>query len=71
MFLEAINDFLRAASDRTIWAEQGLIDEGSLKSLAGELMSTWRNKKRRVTISYSDKPEHLQGQSSLLRLYRT
>ena len=61
--LEAINDFLRAASDRTIWAEQGLIDEGSLKSLAEELTSTWRNKKRRVTISFSDKPEHLQGQA--------
>jgi hypothetical protein len=61
--LEAINDFLRAASDRTIWAEQGLIDEGSLKSLAEELTSTWRNKKRRVTIGYSDKPEHLQGQA--------
>ena len=61
--LEAINDFLRASADRTIWAERGLIDETSLMSFARELTTTWRNKRRRATIGHSDKPDQIQGQS--------
>lgn len=60
--LEAVNDYIRAATDRTIWSEQGLIDESSLDKLAEELASAWRNKKRRVSIGYADKPENMQGQ---------
>ena len=59
--LAAVNDYLRAAVDRTAWAEKGLISEASLETMADELTITWRNKKDRVLVGFSDKPEHLQG----------
>jgi len=60
--LAAVNDYLQAASDRVAWSERGLIDESSLDRLANELLTTWRNKKRRVTLGHSDKPDRDQGQ---------
>jgi hypothetical protein len=60
--LAAVNDYLQAASDRVAWSERGLIDESSLDRLADELVTTWRNKKRRVNLGHSDKPDRDQGQ---------
>ncbi|MGO8752730.1 MAG: ABC-three component system protein [Thermoguttaceae bacterium] len=58
----AVNDFLRAAADRTAWCADGLIDRKSLDTLAGDLVTTWRNKKRRVSIAYAERRETEQGQ---------
>lgn len=60
--LEAVNDFLTASIDRTVWSERGLITESSTESLSKDLQSTWRNKKRRVTAANSAITEVNQGQ---------
>lgn len=49
--LAAINDFLRAATDRTSWAERGFIDGKALDAFEEELMQTWRNHKRKLDIT--------------------
>jgi hypothetical protein len=59
--LAAVNDYLRAAADRTSWSVQGLIDEASLSKYCDELCRSWRNKKSRVSLTHADKPEIHQG----------
>lgn len=60
--LEAVNDFLTASIDRTVWSERGLITESSTENLSRDLLSTWRNKKRRVTAANPSITESSQGQ---------
>lgn len=60
--LSAVNDYLQAASDRVAWSERGLIDESSLDRLASELITTWRNKNRRVSLGHAGKPDCDRGQ---------
>jgi hypothetical protein len=59
--LSAINDFMRAATDRTDWSERGLIDESSLDEYSEELYKSWSNKKTKVSIGYSHKSHVDQG----------
>jgi hypothetical protein len=59
--LRAANDYLRSASDRTLWAERGLIGVESLEMFADELATTWHNKKDRVLIGNADLAPKLQG----------
>jgi hypothetical protein len=59
--LAAVNDYLRAAADRTFWSVQGLIDEVSLSKYCDELCRTWRNKKSKISITHADKTEIHQG----------
>lgn len=60
--LEAVNDFLRASIDRTEWARRGLITETSLDEFERELVVTWRNKQRKVSIGSSHVRAEHQGQ---------
>lgn len=60
--LSAVNDYLRAVVDRTHWSEQGYVNPDALDALADELVTTWRNKERRVTITYSAMQEEHRGQ---------
>ena len=59
--LAAINDFMRASTDRTDWSERGLIDESSLDDYSDELCKSWSNKKIKVSIGYSHKSHIDQG----------
>lgn len=59
--LEAINDYLRAAVDRTRWSQQGYVTSASLNSLAKELTLTWRNKSRRVSAAHRSNSEEERG----------
>ena len=67
--LEAVNDYIRAATDRTIWSEQGLIDESSLDKLAEELTSAWRNKKAPCVHRLRRQTRTHARASALLRLH--
>ncbi len=60
--LAAVNDFLSASIDRTTWADEGLVSEHSLASLAKELTTAWRNIKRRTLITVGHKCAKDQGQ---------
>jgi hypothetical protein len=60
--LQAVNDFLTAAIDRTVWSEHGLITESSTENLSRELQSAWRNKRRRVTVAHPSITPDNQGQ---------
>jgi hypothetical protein len=60
--LEAVNDYLRSSVDRTEWARRGFITEGALADFEHELLVTWRNKKRKVTLGHSTAPLEEQGQ---------
>jgi hypothetical protein len=59
--LAAINDFLRAATDRTTWAERGMIGVDSVEEMASELEQAWRNRKDRNAIAFSDKTDTQRG----------
>jgi hypothetical protein len=58
---EAINDYLKAATDRTVWSERGMTDESGLEKYAEELCRSWRNKMDRITIGHSHRPETDRG----------
>jgi hypothetical protein len=60
--LEAVNDYLRAVIDRTLWSEKGFVDETALDDFAQSLTSTWRNIRRRTFLMASDKSSEVQGQ---------
>ncbi|MGI8923446.1 MAG: ABC-three component system protein [Fimbriimonadales bacterium] len=48
--LSAVNDYLRASIDRTIWARTGEVDEASFDELDETLLRTWRNERDRHEI---------------------
>jgi hypothetical protein len=60
--LAAVNDYLRAAIDRTEWSNRGFIDESSLNVFESELVTMWRNKKNRNAILHADCGPAAQGQ---------
>lgn len=56
--VEAINDYLQAASDRTIWAEKGDVSLYSMKAYEEKLKRSWKLEKRMVLIEMkNDTPE--------------
>lgn len=60
--VEAINDFLRAAIDREIWAENGDISQQNLERYEANLKKTWKVQKGiRKIERKNDSPEE-QGQ---------
>lgn len=60
--LEAVNDYLRSSIDRTEWARRGFVTEHSLDDFERELIITWRNKKRKVTLAHPTVSPQQQGQ---------
>lgn len=60
--LSAVNDYLRAVVDRTKWSEEGYVNATALDDLAAELIATWRNKQRRVSLMHSSHTEENRGQ---------
>ena len=57
----AINDFMKAAVDRTVWSERGMISETALDDYSDELFKSWKNKRDRVVIGYDNKALVSQG----------
>lgn len=60
--IRAINDFLRAESDRTIWAKKGWVHELSFDEFEEDLERTWRNLKRITDIELSGRSKVERGQ---------
>ena len=57
----ATSDFLRASFDRTRWAEEGHVFEGSLSEYDSALLRRHQNLKTEVGISHAELPEAKQG----------
>jgi hypothetical protein len=49
--IEAISDYLRASTNRTLWARNGYISEKSLDDYEEELVARWNNKKKIIDIT--------------------
>ncbi|RQS48538.1 hypothetical protein DIE00_11410 [Burkholderia sp. Bp8989] len=61
--LEAVSDYLMAASDRTTWALSGEVDPSSFDDLDVALKRSWKNKRRTCNVAHGSKPGDLQGQA--------
>jgi hypothetical protein len=59
--LEAINDFLMAAADRTEWAARGDVDESSFRELDESLKRTWKNRRQIVSLEHPSLAAESQG----------
>lgn len=58
----AANNFLKAASDRVVWASMGIVHETSFNEFADQLVDTWKNHRRRVEIAYKTATPVERGQ---------
>lgn len=54
--LRAVNDFLRAAADRTQWSEKGDVQPESFDEFADNLQRTWDNIRRKCAIEHKNRP---------------
>lgn len=59
--VEAINDYLRAAIDRTYWADGGYVSMRSLMAYNAELVRTWNLFKRMVLLEKKEDIPEEQG----------
>ncbi|MGE7934058.1 ABC-three component system protein [Viridibacillus arvi] len=59
--IEAISDYLRAASNRTIWASKRLVNSKSIDDFEEELKRSWSNKNKINNITHSHLNEIQQG----------
>ncbi|MGG4179287.1 ABC-three component system protein [Virgibacillus pantothenticus] len=59
--LKAISDYLRASTNRSIWAKRGDISEKSLSAYEEELITKWENKKRIINLTHRDFSPEDQG----------
>ena len=59
--MEAINDYLRASIDRTIWAENGDISMQSLQSYETKLKRSWELQKRMIMLEKKRESAEEQG----------
>jgi len=59
--VEAINDYLRAAIDRTHWADGGYVSMRSLTAYNAELVRTWNLFKRMVLLEKKEDVPEEQG----------
>ncbi|QZN77672.1 ABC-three component system protein [Paenibacillus sp. DR312] len=50
--IEAINDYLRASTNRTIWARRGDISDGNLTSYQETLIKKWATKQKIISLQY-------------------
>ncbi len=60
--LEAINDYLRASSNRTIWAVKGYLSDNSLSTYEEELIKKWTNERKIISLTERDISAEEQGQ---------
>jgi hypothetical protein len=63
----AVNDFIRAAIDRTRWSEQGDVLEPSFEEFADQLRRAWSNKRRLAEIEFAHHPEVPRGRALFSR----
>ena len=59
--LRAVNDFLRASTDRAQWSEKGDVQPESFDEFAENLQRTWDNLRRKCALEHNDRPEVERG----------
>lgn len=59
--VEAVTDYLRAVSDRTIWSAKGLVHQDSFDEFEDNLRRAWKHLKTESDILASDKDESSRG----------
>lgn len=59
--IRAVNDFLRAAADRTNWSERGDVIEESFRDFEDALQRAWESQRQRIEIERSDHDEEVRG----------
>jgi len=59
--VRAVNDFLRAAVDRTTWSERGDVIEGSFHEFEDGLQRAWQSQRTRVEIEQKTTVEEDRG----------
>jgi hypothetical protein len=59
--LRAINDYFKAAVDRTEWGKLGMVHRSSFDELEEALVRYWENKKEQVELAYSNLDEPKRG----------
>jgi hypothetical protein len=59
--VRAVNDFLRAAVDRTSWSERGDVIEGSFRDFEDGLQRAWQSQRTRVEIEQKAAVEEDRG----------
>ncbi|GBF33776.1 hypothetical protein DCCM_2887 [Desulfocucumis palustris] len=59
--IEAISDYLRASTNRTLWASRGDISESNLKNYKDELITKWNNKKNIIKLTEKNLSPEEQG----------
>jgi hypothetical protein len=57
----AVSNYLRASSDRTMWAEKGLIDRSAVAELAADLKNCWKNTRTKTELLHAAHPEVERG----------
>jgi hypothetical protein len=60
--IQAISDYLRASTNRTLWASRGDISEESLNNYQNELITKWNNKRNILRLSNKNLSVKEQGQ---------
>lgn len=60
--LRAISDFLKAATDRALWAERGDVHETSFAEFQQDLVRQWKARNERIRIAHRDRGEVDRGQ---------
>lgn len=65
--VEAISDYLRASSNRTIWAQRGDFSDDTMDSFSEELIRIWQNKKKIIDITQSSMEDKKKGQLLLFQ----
>ncbi|WP_310832314.1 ABC-three component system protein [Paenibacillus pedocola] len=64
--LEAISDYLRASTNRTLWAKRGDISEVSILNFQEDLIKKWKTKKNIINLTSTNLTA--EGQGKLLYL---
>jgi hypothetical protein len=59
--VRAVNDYLRAAVDRTAWSERGDVVEGSFRDFEDGLQRAWKSQRTRVEIEQKAADEEDRG----------
>jgi hypothetical protein len=49
----AVSNYLRASSDRTLWAEKGLIDRSAVAELSADLKNCWKNTRTKTELLHA------------------
>ncbi|MDF9845501.1 MULTISPECIES: ABC-three component system protein [unclassified Paenibacillus] len=59
--LEAISDYLRASTNRTLWARRGDISEISILEFQNDLIKKWKTKKNIISLTSTNLSAESQG----------